>query len=371
MRAAALLTLLLLAARAEAPAKPDIVIGVVASVDRAARRLTLRTDAGSTIAIVLAEGAAPLRTKPGATTLEGAATIALEDVATGDRVMARGTLSAEKDRLDARQLVVMSQQDLSAKREQEQADWKRRGALGVVTAVSATDGTISLRVGRSTDAPPLVVRTAGREVSFRHYVPGSVRFADAKPSSIGEVRLGDELRVKGDRDEAGAVVAEQVVFGTFTIVSGTVSAVGSDSVTLQADDTPRKLTVAVGPDARLRRLPPEMAAWQGRSRESGPATREGTAGNREPAAGGREWSGGRRNPEDLLQRMPETTLAELKSGDRILVSSTKGSDPNHLDAIVLVSGLPPASAATGGPRRGRARESDVPPELMDLGLSVP
>jgi len=66
-----------------------------------------------------------------------------------------------------------------------------------------------------------------------------------------------------------------------------------------------------------------------------------------------------------------TTLAEVKPGDRVLVSSTKGSDPGRLTAIALVAGLetlaPPRAA---GGRFGRG-DNELPPELMDLGMSIP
>jgi len=56
----------------------------------------------------------------------------------------------------------------------------------------------------------------------------------------------------------------------------------------------------------------------------------------------------------------------------VLVASTRGADPGKLNAIALVAGLeslaPPRAA---GGRFGRGGESELPPELMDLGLSIP
>jgi hypothetical protein len=74
------------------------------------------------------------------------------------------------------------------------------------------------------------------------------------------------------------------------------------------------------------------------------------------------------NPEDLLERLPAVTLADLKTSDRVLVSSTKGADTSRMNAIVLVSGL----EAIPAPRRpGRGAEVELPGDLMDLGLSLP
>jgi hypothetical protein len=40
----------------------------------------------------------------------------------------------------------------------------------------------------------------------------------------------------------------------------------------------------------------------------------------------------------MLERLPTIALADLKVGDTIVVSSTKGADINRLTAITLVTG---------------------------------
>ena len=44
------------------------------------------------------------------------------------------------------------------------------------------------------------------------------------------------------------------------------------------------------------------------------------------------------NIQDMLERLPTIALADVKVGDTIIVSSTKGADPARLTAISLVSG---------------------------------
>ena len=48
--------------------------------------------------------------------------------------------------------------------------------------------------------------------------------------------------------------------------------------------------------------------------------------------------GGGMNIQDMLERLPTTTLADVKVGDTIIVSSTKGADPTRVTAITLISG---------------------------------
>jgi hypothetical protein len=40
----------------------------------------------------------------------------------------------------------------------------------------------------------------------------------------------------------------------------------------------------------------------------------------------------------MLERLPVVTIADLKVGDTIIVSSTQGADPSRLTAIALVTG---------------------------------
>jgi hypothetical protein len=345
--------------------KPDYLVGEATAVDAAARSLTVKSDSGGSVLVTVPEGAVLLRTKPGATTLADATPLGLEQIAQGDRVMVRGVLSGDKGSLVARQVVLMTRDDIAHKQEEDRAQWRRRGVLGVVKAIDPAKGEITLQVGRAASAPILVVETGSGKVAFRRYAPDSVKFGDARPSALNEVRVDDQLRALGERSLDGArLVAEQIVFGTFRTVFGAVVAVdaGRSELTLRDEGSGKKLAVAVGPDARVRRLPPEVAARLVRAREgpAGGASEGERRGPRSPGAG----------PEDLLERLPPTTLADLKAGDRILVSSTEGGDAARLNAITLVAGLeallPPA-------RPGRPRGADIglPVDLMELGMGLP
>ncbi len=56
------------------------------------------------------------------------------------------------------------------------------------------------------------------------------------------------------------------------------------------------------------------------------------------AGGGRMGGGGGMNIQDMLERLPTIALADVKVGDTIIVSSTKGADPTRLTAISVISG---------------------------------
>jgi hypothetical protein len=333
----------------------DHVVGVVTSADPDARRLTLKTDEGPTLAVAIQEGASLLRAKPGATSLKEASPVSLADIAVGDRVLVWGVLS--ENNLAARRIVVMTRDDIAEKQDAERAEWRRRGILGVVTAVEEAKGEITLEVHRGGATETLVLPTSSDRVVFRRYAPDSVRFSDARPSGLGEVLVGDQLRALGVRSGA-SFVAEQIVFGSFRAVSGDVVSVEDHALTMTEDPSGRRLSVVVGQDARLRRLSPEFAARLARPREH-------------PGGGMPERPPTREGGEDLLERLPAVALGDLKPGARILVLSTKGNDAARLNAIAVLAGLealrPPGSTS----RMGRAPDVGLPADLLDLGLSVP
>jgi len=346
-----------------APRKADSLVGEVETLDLSSRKLTVRT-AGALIDVRSDEKTVFLKARPGSSTLNDAAPARLEEIAVGDRVLARGRLADDKGSFAARQVVVMTRGDIAAKQDAERAEWRRRGILGVVSAVDPAKGEITLQARRLGGMQPIVIAAARPGVRFRRYAADSVKFSDARPSALADVRVGDQLRALGERsDDETRFVPEQIVFGTFRTVSGTVAQIdpAAGELTVRDEESGKPVRVAVGADARLRRIAPEMGARLSR-------WREGAGAGGGPPGGGPPGGG----PEDLLERLPATTLAELKPGDRVLVSSTKGSDPTRLNAIALVAGLealtPPRLATDRGARAG---DSDLPPELMDLGIGIP
>jgi hypothetical protein len=118
--------------------------------------------------------------------------------------------------------------------------------------------------------------------------------------------------------------------------------------------TKQPLIVVIKQDAALRRFPPmnEMGAMMAMGgRGPGGSAPSAQGGQSQPGArpqgqnpggpgtggpGGRSGSGF--NIQDMLERLPTITVGDLKVGDTIVVSSTKGADATRLTAITLVSG---------------------------------
>jgi hypothetical protein len=194
------------------------------------------------------------------------------------------------------------------------------------------------------------------KVEMRRYAPDSIKFADAKPSTFEELKVGDQVRALGQRSPDGAsFTAEKVVTGAFKTVGGVVTAIDAATGEVKVNDlqTKQPLTIVVKSDSVLRKFPapgaggmmvmgPGGAGAPGAARPAGPPAAGGPGaqgGQGGPAGpGGMRPGGGPMNIQDMLERLPTIALADLKVGDTIIVSSTKGADPTRVTAISLISG---------------------------------
>jgi len=63
-------------------------------------------------------------------------------------------------------------------------------------------------------------------------------------------------------------------------------------------------------------------------------------------AGAGAGRGGNGDVGQMLDRLPALTIAELKPGDALMVSTTQGSDPGRVSAIMLLAGVEPLLTAS-------------------------
>lgn len=319
-------------------------IGEVKSIDAAAKQLSIKTDAGSMVTVSLSDKTTYKKLAPGEQSLTNATDVTFADLAEGDRVMARGTVSEDRKSVPALMVIVMTKGDLAKKQEAERAEWRRRGILGVITALKpdAKEITISNRTMAGTQS---VVIALNDKTEMRRYAPDSIKFGDAKPSEFTELKVGDQLRALGDRTEDPLRFnAQKVVTGSFRTVGGVVTAVDPVTGEIKINELEKKhpLTIVIKNDAVLRRFPAEGMGFgrgPGGPGAGAPPPGGGQQGQapRPQGAGG---PGGRPgfNINDMLERLPTITIADVKVGDTIIVSSTQGVDPTRLTAISLVTG---------------------------------
>jgi Cu/Ag efflux protein CusF len=366
-----MLCLAIAAATAQQPARTNVV-GAVESIDAANGQITLHTDDGKTVKVTPHSGARFLRLPPGEKSLANATPIAAKEIGAGDRVLARGELSEDKASLAASTLVVMTKADIAQKQQSDQAEWRKRGVGGLVTAVDAKSGEVTINTRSAEGLKPLVIVAQEKTVISR-YAPDSVKFADAKPGALADIKPGDQVRALGTKSEDGThYQAEELVSGSFRNVAATVTAIDPVAHTMKVMDltTKKPLVVHVNADSTMRKLP-EMVARMIAMRAAGGAGGPGGPGGAQAPqgapgsapsasgapAGGPGGPGGARggrggDMQQMLERLPAIKLEDLKPGDAIIVSSTEGADPGQVTAITLVAGVEPIlSAAPAGSQR--------------------
>ncbi|HZQ94107.1 MAG TPA: DUF5666 domain-containing protein [Candidatus Sulfotelmatobacter sp.] len=336
--------------------------------------LTLTPDSGPDVAVTVEPNARMLKIAPGAKDLKDATPVQLQDLQVGDRVRVRGRAGSDPNSIAALEIVVMARTDLEARHHQEQQDWQKRGVGGLVRNIDPGTGTVTISVTGFGGKKDIAVQTTKNTV-FRRYAPDSVKFDDAKSSTLAEIRAGDQLRARGQHSPDGSeLTAEEVVTGSFRNVAGTVNSVNAGAGTVSVQDllTKKAIVVKITPESQLHSLPPEFAqriaarlkasAVPGMpAAGSGPGATAEHAQSRQPAemkpghetngqtppGGMNGGSGGAPDLQQMLNRMPVVTLADLHRGDALLIVATEGSDAGAT-AITLLSGVEPILQAAPG-----------------------
>lgn len=389
------------AAQGEIPeVTANYALGTVLSVDTANKQIVLSTKSAGAIIVQVTDATVYKKVPPGEKSLANAATVTLAEVGAGDRIMARGTVTGNS--VPARQVIVMNKAEIAKKNDSERADWQQRGIVGVVSGLNTQTQEISLTLRRPEGPQTIVLPTAQGNVKFRRYTPDVVRFSDAKPSNFNEIKMGDQLRALGTRSTDGArYTPEQVVFGSFQTVIGKIVSVDptKNEIVVNNEQAKQIITFVVKSESVLKRAPdmsgmmgmmgggggmrPPGAGGQGQGgqRPDGPRP-DGQGGQRpnggQGGPGGPGGPGGRMGGFDVqsfIERMPETTLAELKPGESIVVAGNKGDNPTRMTATTLVANMDfilsmMARRAGGqGAAGGNAGGGGVP--SFDLGLGLP
>lgn len=359
-----------------APASGGKAIGSIKSVE--GNIITLTPDSGPEVSISVQPATQILRVEPGAKTLSEAATITLPDLQVGDRIRVTGVLSPDGHSLLAAKIITIKHADLEARHQQELQDWQKRGVDGLATAVDPAADTVTITVHNK----PVVIHTSSATV-IRRYPPDSVKFDDAKPSTLQAIHPGDQVRARGNRSADGTeVTADEVVSGAFRNVAGTINSVDASSSTLNIHDllSGKNITIKITPDSQLHQLSPEMAqriAMRFRRGAGGNATGtpgsaasyaqhshpsgEGTGSGQGPGAG---FAGAHGAPDlqQMLSRIPAIKVSDLHKGDAVVLVSTEGTQGEGT-AITLLSGVEPILEAAPG-----ARSSSI---LSPWSLSEP
>jgi hypothetical protein len=326
------------------------------------KNLTVASDAGTTVHVVIEDSTRLLRTAPGAKDLKGSTPITLSECETGDRVLVRGTPATDGQSLVALSVIVIKHADVAAKQQQEREDWQKRGIGGLVTGVNAAMGTVTISTSTLAGTKPTTIHVSQPTI-IRRYSPDSVKFDDATSSTLGQIKIGDQLRARGTKDaDTGEIAAEEIVFGTFRNIAGLVLSTDSSSHSISVQDlsTKKPVTLKIDAASELHSLPPMVAqriaarlkgAPEGASGAASPGQGGAPSGGAAPTSAANRGSGRAADFEQMLNRMPAVSLADLQKGAAVMIVATEGSPQSPPTAITLLTGVEPILTASPDSRR--------------------
>ena len=365
-------------------------VGTVKSVNPNSVVITL--DGGTETIVTFADSARIVRAAPGQTDLKSASPIQISDIQVDDRLLARGQ-SGDGGALLASSVIVMSKGDIAQRQQTERDEW-RRGVGGIVKQVDAGAGTVTIANSLAASGKPTAVHVSS-QTAIRRYAPDSIKFDDAKPGTLDQIKPGDQLRARGTKNADGTeFTAQAIVSGSFRDIAGTVVSTdaANKNVTLMDLATKKPVVVSVSSDSELRMLPPFVATriamrlkggspdpaadartpgrsrpeaantkpgqeggnrvWQGRGApgDADGSGQFGGGGGMQGGSGG-TWRGNGGTPDfqQMLSRMPAISISDLNKGDAVMLVATEGTSSSGPTAIKLIAGVEPLlSAAPAG-----------------------
>ena len=303
-------------------------VGTVAGFRPESAEVEIRPDTGDMAIATLTADTIAQRIAPGEKDLKNAEAIQVTDLARGDRV----SVTLEPGSARIRRIVVMTLTDIAHRNDADRLDWQKRGVSGIVSAKSA--GEITLKNKALTGGEVQTAIAVNDRTVIKRYAPDSVKFADARPSKLTEIRVGDQVRARGQKSPDGQrITAEDIVFGTFVLEAGTIGALdpAANEFRIKEFGTGKPVTVKLTADSQLKQmfnLPP-MAGGGGRGGMP--------AGGAPPFGGRAGMAGGGFDINQMLEHMPAVKLEDLKPGATVVVTSTKGAKSGEITAILVLS----------------------------------
>jgi ribosomal protein L24 len=374
--------------------KTNLASGEVSAINQSENKLSLKTTDGL-IEVVIGAATSFKRVPPENPAITAAVASSLSEIGEKDNVLVTGAVAADKKSIAAKTIYLMSKSDIGKKLAAEREAWRTRGISGRVVKVDFKTKHVTIAT-RSMAAETEVVVSPKENAEFMRYAPDSAKFANAVVSNLAEIKVGDQLRALGDRNADGTKFqAEKYLSGSFRTVAGKITAIDAAKNEITIEDTANKkpTVIVLNKDSVLKQFPAETAQMMARAMSGsmmmggmqppqggqGGGMRPPQSGN-QPTAGGQtppnganagQPNGGGQRPagmgggrggrggdlDDMLERMPNITIEQLKVGDIIGVSSSAGTVPNRYTAFKLVSGVEPFLSI---PQRGSGGGGNQP-----------
>ena len=323
----------------------------------------------------------------------------LSAVGVGDKVVVIGKVSADKKRISAKNIYLLTSGDLAKRAADFRESWRERGISGKVVSIDVPNRQLVVRTIEKSGEKTLSV-TTHPATAFKRYAPNSASYSKAVKAAFGDVLVGDQVRVLGDISADGSgFKAEEIVSGTFRTIVGTVTAIDIEKFAITVRDVQfdQPIIIAVNPNSQIRIFPVELA----NNITSAPTVRipdgkagdiskgkqhDGPGNSKASERKGENHGDGDRPPEnssvrsdgninDLFSELPGASFSDIKVGGQIGVATAEGPSKATFTALRLILGVEPfirQQQAAAGPRN---RNSGTSPSInipgLDGGIDMP
>lgn len=378
------LAAILMPAMAQEPAQQTkakyvSLIGTVEKVDASGKTFAIKPDKPGDSEVKFDDKTQFLRLPAGELDVKKASRAQAADVGVGDRVIARLRADAGAGQ-PAVFFYFSKQQDLAQRQEKTREEWQTQGVSGTVKTVDPAAKQVMIAVQGAFGPPKDVTLDVSGPVGYQRYSLNTGKYEPG--STLEAIKVGDRVRVLGKKNaDQTAIKVEDVMSGPFKTIPVQIKSIDVDGKQILATDLASKkpITIEIKSDTTLKKLDDATALLMARrlnptfqnGRGQGRGAREsaadgGAAGDTgAPAAGappagapagfarGGRGGGGRGGLDTtkLLEQQPTITLADLKSGEPIVVSGAAADDMSKMAATAVVAGVDPIlrAAPQNGP----------------------
>ena len=357
------------AAFAQAPSPYTSVQGSITKVDAAAKVISVKTDTAETT-VKYSDQTKLLELPPGEADVKKATPIKAEGISAGDHILAR-VQTKDPTGLPAGTIYINRASDIAKENAAKAQEWQTQAVSGFAESIDIAGKKATIKVKGAAGAPDRdVALDLSGPVSYQRFSDKSLEYERA---DLAGVKPGDHVRVLGAKNaDVTQIKVTDLAADAIRQIGATVKSVDPATGTITATDTSKKpVTITVRPSTKVKALDEQTAqmiarivnpSYQGAGRRGGGGGGgEGRGGGRGfggpggpggPSAGAPGGSGGGgfagrgggrgrggNQIQNLIDSQPDQKVADLKSGDAIIVSGPATGD--SFTAMMVLSGVDP------------------------------
>ena len=364
-------------APAAAPSPYTSVQGSITKVDLAGKVISVKTDAGDTT-VKFNDQTQLMELPPGESDVKKATPLKAEDISAGDHILAR-VQTKDLTGLPARTVYINRASDIAKENAAKAAEWQT-AVSGFAESVDLAAKKITMKVKGAAGAPDRdVALDLSGAVSYQRFSDKSFEYERADGSAI---KPGDHLRVLGSKNaDVTQIKVTDMAADAIKQIGATIKSIDPATGVITATDTAKKpVTITVRTATKVKRLddptaqmiarivnPSFQGTGRGGGRGAGSGGGDAAGGGRSSFGGGQAGGGapggsgfggrgggrargGAGQIQSLIDQQPDTTIADLKPGEPIIVSGPSSPDSSNFSAMMVLAGVDPilrAAPSTG------------------------